>query len=339
MFWAARALHWRSQRACPSPVGAGNLVKLRRAGDRSLQFLILNEEFLVSASQQLALITSLPFVHTARRYYRLNGLVRSSDWNRRGRQRPGGFREVDQTWSFRGSKSRNKVSVGEPAEGSLPWRSLLSIPCALEHPRRPKSWHRCFLPSPSTCVLWALSVLLGRGSSGPCCFARGWRLMLGPPDSFCNAKLSFPSPRSFFSLQNSFNFVLLVNIREISTTSNGGPLGSCIDEERSKLRYVVWIAEFSESSSLWTQMALPVKPGARLSERPFHWSVSHVFALVWGVVVCLYKSLASLEVMHCPSQTAKCRRVACTLTSVRDSCQEPTFVQLDLRSGETTCWT
>ena len=72
-------------------------MKLRRAGDRSLQFLILNEEFLVSASQQLALITSLPFVHTARRYYRLNGLVRSSDWNRRGRQRSGGFREVDQT--------------------------------------------------------------------------------------------------------------------------------------------------------------------------------------------------------------------------------------------------
>ena len=28
-------------------------------------------------------------------------------------------REVDQTWSSRGSKSRNKVSVGEPAEGSL----------------------------------------------------------------------------------------------------------------------------------------------------------------------------------------------------------------------------
>lgn len=99
-------------------------MKLRRAGDRSLQFLILNEEFLVSASQQLALITSLPFVHTARRYYRLNGLVRSSDWSRRGRQRPGGFREVVQTRSFRGSKSRNKVSVGEPAEGSLPWNSL-----------------------------------------------------------------------------------------------------------------------------------------------------------------------------------------------------------------------
>ena len=30
-----------------------------------------------------------------------------------------GWREDDQTVAFRGSKSRNKVSVGEPAEGSL----------------------------------------------------------------------------------------------------------------------------------------------------------------------------------------------------------------------------
>ena len=64
---------------CPSPVGVGNLVKLCRAGDRSLQLVIFSEEFLISASHQLALITSLPFVHTARRYYRLDGLVRSSD--------------------------------------------------------------------------------------------------------------------------------------------------------------------------------------------------------------------------------------------------------------------
>jgi hypothetical protein len=40
----------------------------------------MNEEFLVSVSHQLALITSLPFVHTARRYYRLNGLVSPPDW-------------------------------------------------------------------------------------------------------------------------------------------------------------------------------------------------------------------------------------------------------------------
>src|SRR6478752_9442422 len=64
----------------PWPRGLGNLVKLSRAGDRALQLLLFNEEYLVSASHQLALITSLPFVHTARRYYRLNGLVRSLDW-------------------------------------------------------------------------------------------------------------------------------------------------------------------------------------------------------------------------------------------------------------------
>src|ERR1041384_3845983 len=66
----------------PWPKGLGNLVKLRRAGDRALQLLLFNEECLVSAYHQYALITSLPFVHTARRYYRLNGSVRLSDWLR-----------------------------------------------------------------------------------------------------------------------------------------------------------------------------------------------------------------------------------------------------------------
>ncbi len=50
-----------------------------RARDRLLQLLILNEEFLVNASHQLALITSLPFVHTARRTYRLNDSVKIPD--------------------------------------------------------------------------------------------------------------------------------------------------------------------------------------------------------------------------------------------------------------------
>src|SRR5947208_13930186 len=39
----------------------GNLVKLCRAGDRALQLLLFNEECLVSASHQLAGITSLRF--------------------------------------------------------------------------------------------------------------------------------------------------------------------------------------------------------------------------------------------------------------------------------------
>ena len=62
-----------------SLVRVGNLVKLHRDGDRLLQLLIFNEEFLVSASHQLVLITSLPFVHTARRSYRLDVPVNNSD--------------------------------------------------------------------------------------------------------------------------------------------------------------------------------------------------------------------------------------------------------------------
>jgi hypothetical protein len=46
----------------PRPKGPGNLVKLCRAGDRALQLLLFNEEFLVDASHQLASITSLPFL-------------------------------------------------------------------------------------------------------------------------------------------------------------------------------------------------------------------------------------------------------------------------------------
>ena len=45
--------------------------------DWGLQLLPMNEEFPVSAIHHIALITSLPFVHTARRYYRLKVLVRS----------------------------------------------------------------------------------------------------------------------------------------------------------------------------------------------------------------------------------------------------------------------
>ena len=63
----------------PCPKGPGNLVNVCRDRDRLLQLLILNEEFLVNAGHQPALITSLPFVHTARRTYRLNGPVKPRD--------------------------------------------------------------------------------------------------------------------------------------------------------------------------------------------------------------------------------------------------------------------
>ena len=98
--------------------GLGNLLNVHRDGDRLLQLLIFNEEFLVNASHQLALITSLPFVHTARRTYRLSFPVRYSDlgsW----RLCLMFSREVSQILKLRGRWSRNKVAVGEPAAGSF----------------------------------------------------------------------------------------------------------------------------------------------------------------------------------------------------------------------------
>ena len=64
----------------PFPRGTGKPLNPIRGRDRGLQLFPVNQEFPVSASHQLALITSLPFVHTARRYYRLSDLVRAPDW-------------------------------------------------------------------------------------------------------------------------------------------------------------------------------------------------------------------------------------------------------------------
>ena len=57
----------------------GNLLKVHRDRDRLLQLLVFNEEFLVDVVHQTASITSLPFVHTARRSYRLSSPVNISD--------------------------------------------------------------------------------------------------------------------------------------------------------------------------------------------------------------------------------------------------------------------
>jgi hypothetical protein len=73
----ATLMHSTSLRPCLTWLG--NLFSTHRDGDRLLQLLIFNEEFLVSASHQLVLITSLPFVHTARRSYRLSDPVNNSD--------------------------------------------------------------------------------------------------------------------------------------------------------------------------------------------------------------------------------------------------------------------
>lgn len=80
-----RATMGGSTCAYPAPRGAGNPLNPARDWDWGLKLFPINEEFPVSAGHKLALIKSLPFVHTARRYYRLDGLVRPSDRPRRGR--------------------------------------------------------------------------------------------------------------------------------------------------------------------------------------------------------------------------------------------------------------
>ena len=64
----------------PWPKGPGNPMKSARVWDWRLKLSSTNKESPVGACHQHAPIKSLPFVHTARRYYRLSGLVRPPDW-------------------------------------------------------------------------------------------------------------------------------------------------------------------------------------------------------------------------------------------------------------------
>ena len=54
-------------------------LKRNREWVRLLKLLISNEELLVSMCHHFVLIMSLPFVHTARRSYRLSDPVNNSD--------------------------------------------------------------------------------------------------------------------------------------------------------------------------------------------------------------------------------------------------------------------
>jgi len=174
MFWAARAIHWWSQRVFFSKqcdhlsfsqgrerwlccwwsldrkvwaiwltnfivLGIDPWLKQGESGREATfcqalfnKLLVFNEEILVSAGHQPALTASLLFVHTARRFYWLDAMAKSSEqssysplwgewdtlllWETLKIFQSS---EVDWTLSSRRKRSRNKVSVGEPADGSL----------------------------------------------------------------------------------------------------------------------------------------------------------------------------------------------------------------------------
>ena len=207
-----------------------------------MQLLIFNEEFLVSACHQRALITSLPFVHTARRSYRLNDPVRSLDCGDAAGSPAAMLWEAAQTLSFRGRRSRNKVSVGEPAEGSLPVfppppvRTVPSRGVPASRPAPPGVRHtgcREARACPSQARACPAHRLLSRASPS------------GRPPP--RAPLARARARSLSAC--AAPALRLLSLRKHTTLADGY-LGSHNDEERSEMRYVVRIAEFSESSNL-----------------------------------------------------------------------------------------
>ena len=140
-------------------------------------------------------------------------------------------REVAQTCPFRGRRSRNKVSVGEPAEGSLsyPSRTTLRIVAAF-------CWKWPFAPGARRCLC------LGRSVVTP------------PPVrtiSLC-AGMQRPPLRAARDTSAARTVPCGRRVRDLPKikTRVGGYLGMRNDEERSEMRYVVRIAEFSESSNL-----------------------------------------------------------------------------------------
>ena len=130
---------------------------------------------------------------------------------------------MTQTWPFRGSKSRNKVSVGEPAEGSL----NVSTYTPLCEPQKVETY---------TLVSIGLCLIL----------------------LVCLYRLFFLQPFHPFYLLSDYSLCLTATNENNNqnTTLSDGYLGSHTDEERSEMRYVMRIAEFSESSNLWTQIAV-----------------------------------------------------------------------------------
>lgn len=122
MFWAARVIqcyrtvgpsyHFSKWMTYLTLNGPENHVNGRKSGIVGCKSHV-NQEFLVSEGQHPTLNTSLSFVHTARRSYQLRARIRTGEI---------GFVLIKpvQISPLVGRRSRNKVSVGEPTDGSIP---------------------------------------------------------------------------------------------------------------------------------------------------------------------------------------------------------------------------
>ncbi len=116
-------------------------------------------------------------------------------------------RKVVQTRSFRGSKSRNKVSVGEPAEGSLRKEESPTVAAGSPAVRRSRPPSRGV---PPTLVYYTFVALAGR---------------VKPP---AHAGERPPEAPTLDFMMSEYYIIV--------KTFNNGSLGSGIDEERSEMR-------------------------------------------------------------------------------------------------------
>ena len=139
-------------------------------------------------------------------------------------------REDTQTLSFRGRRSRNKVSVGEPAEGSLSFLHPHSVYLSL-----------FYLFVGVWCVCWRGSFSLA-GPRSSRTLLRQTRLVILLDDAL-RRRVCVSNPLESVCYHAS-------PVSHKYTTLVDGYLGMNNDEERSEMRYVVRIAEFSESSKL-----------------------------------------------------------------------------------------
>ena len=128
MSGAARALHWRDQRVCASYSD--------KSGKPSEPFsclglaiaIVRHERGIPSKHKSSACVDYVPALCTHRPsllpigcFSEVFGLVGAAA------SVAALCRKDDQTWTSRGSKSRNKVSVGEPAEGSFLFQKIFEM--------------------------------------------------------------------------------------------------------------------------------------------------------------------------------------------------------------------
>ena len=199
--------------------------------------------------------------------------------------------EDDRTRSFRGSKSRNKVSVGEPAEGSLPLPLLLLLLLKTEQLKRnPREtaaanfyrfwlWrHRRRRGIERKRGGWAAGDIIARFFFPPrCCCSVSLALLhsyraRAPPPSL----LSLVTPRTLTKTQSKSK--TKKKKQNQKQTLDGGSLGSSVDEERGQPRELMRIAGLSEHRHLERTLRLrdPLSRGP-VRSRGGKW---HVFFLL-----------------------------------------------------------